>query len=199
MEAIFTMSMNTLLSLLQWNTLFALKILGILLGIHIINIIVGYRLIILGIYPRRLFGLIGIAAAPFIHANFSHLFFNAIPLFVLANFILLQGVMVFFLVTIIIAMGAGLFTWFLGRSALHVGASGIIMGYWSYLLAQAYYHPSLASIGAGLVGLYYFGSFFLDLLPGAVSASWESHLGGFLSGIGALYLLPYFPQLISSR
>ena len=42
-----------------------------------------------GVIPRRIVGLVGIPAMPFLHANFQHLLTNTIPLVVLL--ILLAG------------------------------------------------------------------------------------------------------------
>ena len=40
-------------------------------------------LLLLGIQPRKALGLPGIVFAPFLHANFNHIFFNTIPLIIL--------------------------------------------------------------------------------------------------------------------
>ena len=56
-------------------------ILLVMWAVNIFNWVLGSPLNILGIYPRSLFGLIGIIFAPILHGNFNHLFFNSIPLF----------------------------------------------------------------------------------------------------------------------
>ncbi len=43
----------------------------IIFGIHIINWLLGYRLNILGIWPRKLWGLIGIPFSPFLQGRIS--------------------------------------------------------------------------------------------------------------------------------
>jgi membrane associated rhomboid family serine protease len=121
-------------SLLQKNLYFTLLLLGLLFAIHIVNFIVGYRLNYFGIFPRQVRGLPGIVTSPFLHADFNHLFFNAIPLFVMVSFVLLEGMSVFIIVTAIIIFIGGGTTWLLGRRGVHIGASGVIMGYWGYLL-----------------------------------------------------------------
>lgn len=151
----------------------------------------GYRLNHLGIYPRKLSGLIGIFFSPFLHANFSHLLFNSIPLFVLMNFMLLNGIPSFIAITLIIVILSGLAVWLFGRPAIHIGASGLIMGYWSYSLVQAYEHSSIITIGVASICLYYFAGFILQIMPTRDRTSWESHLFGFLAGIAAVFLMPY--------
>jgi membrane associated rhomboid family serine protease len=121
-------------SLLQQNLYFTLLLIGLLFAIHIVNWIVGYRLNYFGIFPRKVRGLPGIATSPFLHADFNHLFFNAIPLFVMVSFILLEGMTIFITVTAVIIVIGGSMTWLFGRRGVHIGASGVIMGYWAYLL-----------------------------------------------------------------
>jgi len=166
---------------------------GIVLAIwavHVVNWLVGYRLNIFGIYPRRLFGSVGIVSSPFLHGSFNHLFFNSIPLFVLMNFVLLSGFESFYCVTVIVMIAGGVGVWLLGRKALHVGASGVIMGYWSYLLMNAYQHPSALTLVLGFVSIYYFGALALNLFPTDARSSWEGHVFGFLGGFAAYYLCP---------
>ncbi len=175
---------------LQMNVPFVLTLIGCLLAIHILNWIVGFRLNILGIYPRKLFGLPGIFFSPFLHGHFNHLFFNCIPLAILTSFVLLQGMTTYLCVSFIIITLGGLGTWLIGRKGLHIGASGLIMGYWSYLLIDAYYHPTILSVALAAVCLYYFGGMIFNLFPSEVSSSWEAHVSGFLAGLAASYLTP---------
>lgn len=184
------------ISLMKDNLPFVLAIISGLYLIHFINFILGYRLNIFGIYPRHLFGLIGIFTSPFLHGNFNHLFFNSIPLFILLNFVLLGGVNTFISVTATIMIVGGLGTWLFGRKALHIGASGVIMGYWSYLLLNAYQQPTVISLALGLVCIYYFGSLLLNLFPLEARSSFEAHIFGFLGGLAANYTTPYLNALL---
>jgi membrane associated rhomboid family serine protease len=178
-------------SLLQKNLYFTLLLLGLLFAIHIVNFIVGYRLNYFGIFPRQVRGLPGIVTSPFLHADFNHLFFNAIPLFVMVSFVLLEGMSVFIIVTAIIIFIGGGTTWLLGRRGVHIGASGVIMGYWGYLLLEAYKHPSIVSVATGIVCIYYFGGMVLNLFPVKVKSSWDAHFFGFLGGLTAAYVTPF--------
>ena len=60
---------------LKDNIGFALMCVGVLWVVHIVNWLLHYRLNLLGIYPRHMWGLLGIAFSPFFHRNFDHLFF----------------------------------------------------------------------------------------------------------------------------
>lgn len=147
----------------------------------------------LGIYPRHAWGLLGIIFSPILHANFNHLFFNTIPFFVLGMFLLTMGKSFFVGVTIIIALLQGICVWLFGRRAIHIGASGIISGYFGFILGLAYLQPTVVSIVLALVAIYYFGSIILGIFPEA-HVSWESHLTGLLSGIALVYVLWHYPQ-----
>lgn len=174
--------------LLQKNVWFVLFIIAGLFIIHILNWLTGYRLIILGIYPRKWFGLPGIVFHPLLHGDFNHLFFNSIPLFVLASFILLSGVPTFICVTFTIILLSGIAIWLVGRPSYHIGASGLIMGYLAYLIMNTYQQPSIISIGVVIVCLYYFGSLLFHLFSFEKKLSWEAHVFGFLAGIAANYI-----------
>ncbi len=156
----------------------------------LLNWLLGYRLNYLGIYPRKFFGLFGIVFAPVLHANFNHFFFNAIPLFILANLVLFNGMNTFICVTTVTVLIGGFLTWLFGRAALHIGASGLIMGYWAYLLLNAYTHVSVISIALAGVCIYYFGSMILNLFPNDVKSSWEMHVFGLIGGLSAAYACP---------
>ena len=53
------------IALFQKNLPFVLSLIAGLYFIHFLNFILGYRLNLLGIYPRRIFGLVGIFFSPF--------------------------------------------------------------------------------------------------------------------------------------
>lgn len=165
------------------------KMLLLLWGLLLLNAVLGYRLNIFGIYPRRIPGLVGIATSPFLHGSAGHLFFNSIPLVVLSALIMVKGHPYFFQVTVMIALLGGLLTWLFGRSAFHVGASSVIMGYWSFLLFEAFMYRSMMAIILAVLCLFYFGTLFTNIFPQEERTSWEGHLFGLISGIVVAYVL----------
>lgn len=155
----------------------------ILWAFNILNFISGKKLNVFGIYPRSFLGLLGIFFSPILHANFNHLFFNTIPLLILGillmaisydNFIQLSFFVIFF---------GGFGVWLLARKAIHLGASGVISGYFSYALFLAYKSPSAISIFLAFIAFYYFGGILFGIIPQKKEISWESHLSGFIAGI----------------
>ncbi len=103
-------------------------------AINIFNWIFGSPFNLLGIYPRSLWGLMGIIFSPILHANFNHLFFNSIPFFVLGMFLLTLGQSFFIMVTICISLVQCTLVWLFARKAIHIGASGLISGYFGFIL-----------------------------------------------------------------
>ncbi|MDF1678001.1 MAG: rhomboid family intramembrane serine protease [Legionellaceae bacterium] len=168
------------LETLGWITL-------ILWGVYFINLALGGVLLFLGITPRKLYGLPGILCAPFLHANFNHLFFNTIPLLVLSAFILVNGLPYFILVTLSITLLSGTLVWLFAKPGLHVGASGVITGYWGLLVIDIYQEGSATAIILGLVSLYYFAAIFFGIFPTKKGVSWEGHLFGLIAGIATAF------------
>jgi membrane associated rhomboid family serine protease len=152
--------------------------------LEIVDIAMGGRLNYFGIYPRNSIGLRGILLAPFLHGNFQHLISNTIPFVVMGWFVMLRGIPEFFKVSAIVMLASGIGTWF-GSAGLHIGASGVVFGYFGFLLSRAYFERSALSIALSLaVGLLY-GGLIWGVLPGRFGISWEGHLFGFLGGIYA--------------
>ncbi len=168
-----------------------LMVMGGLWLFNLLHWALGSPLMVLGIRPRRFSGLIGIIFSPVLHQNFNHLFFNSIPLFVLGLILLTEGLHTFLMITAFMIVLGGLGVWLLARSARHIGASGLISGYFGYILILAYFKPNYTTVFiAGLV-FYYFGSILLGLFPREARVSWESHLFGFLSGLLAGYWITH--------
>ena len=158
---------------------------SILVGIHLLNTLLGGRLCVLGIVPRTWHGLVGVLWAPWLHINFEHLISNCIILFALSSMVALSGQAVLVWVLMCGLLLGGFLTWCFGRSAVHVGASGVVMACWGFLLCTAYHSPGLISVSVACVGLYYFGGLVLHVLPMGRHDSWEGHLFGFLAGVFA--------------
>lgn len=178
-----------------------LPILGIVLLIpwcfFIISSGITRKILYLGIIPRHVHGLLGILFAPLLHANFNHIFFNSIPLFVLSGFILIHGLQYYLIVTLGITLISGLAIWCFANKGIHIGASALITGYWSFLIMGIYQHATVTTLILGVLSLYYFAGIFLGIFPKEKGVSWQGHLYGLLAGIATSFLLEMYPQLIS--
>lgn len=174
------------------NILFILKI---ILGIWVFNIInwlLGSPLTILGTIPRTKRGILGILFSWILHANWNHLFFNTIPLFALSLIIVSLNKNLFLNTTIIILFIEWLFVWLLARKGNHIGASGLIAGYFGLILTLSYKIGSAVSVLLGSIVLYYFSGILLSFFPQEAKTSWEAHLFGFIAGILSFFLVYYY-------
>lgn len=154
------------------------------------------RILLLGIIPRHIRGLPGIFFAPLLHADFNHIFFNSIPLVVLSNFILINGLNYFLFVTFMITLISGIAIWCFAKPGIHVGASGLITGYWGLLVSNIYQNGTLTTLILGVISLYYFAGIFFGIFPKKKGVSWEAHLFGLLAGLATGYLLKLYPNFM---
>lgn len=138
----------------------------------------------LGIYPLEIKGLAGILFSPFIHSGFKHLFNNSLPLFFLGT--------AFFYFYSEIAVRVSLWTWFLtglsvwlaGRPSWHIGASGLIYGFASFLFFSGLIRKYFRLVALSLLIVFIYGSMVWGIFPDIYeNVSWESHMLGFISGI----------------
>lgn len=172
------------------NAYYLLIIVTILYGVYFVTRVFPI-LLGLGIWPRRLIGLPGIVCAPFLHANFNHLFFNTIPLVILSDFILINGLHEYLIISATITILNGILIWMFAKAGIHIGASGLITGYWGYLISNIYHQATLMSIILGAICCYYFAGIFLGVFPGKKGVSWEGHLFGLIAGVLCGYILNF--------
>jgi membrane associated rhomboid family serine protease len=137
----------------------------------------------LGILPRNLSGLIGIFASPLIHGGFSHLISNTTPLIFMGLGIFYFYPRVAYKVFTIIYFGSGILVWIFAREVYHIGASGIIYGFVSFLFFSGIFRKDNRSIALALVVVFLYGGLIWGVLPVEKGVSWESHLFGAIVGI----------------
>lgn len=165
------------------------SVVGLLWGIEIIDLVLGGRLDRFGIVPRTAIGLRGILFSPFLHGDFMHLISNTVPLVVLSWFIMLSGIGDWLLVTVIAGVLGGLGTWLIGSGGYHIGASGVIFGYFGFIIARGYFERSFGSIAFAVLVTLLYGGIITGVAPGQAGVSWEGHLCGLIGGIIAARLL----------
>lgn len=151
--------------------------------IKIIETIFNISFANLGILPRYTSGLIGIITYPLIHENFNHLISNSVPILFLGTGILYFYPKASFKVFAIIYFLPGILIWFFGRTAYHIGASGLIYGFVTFLFFSGIIRRDNRSISLALVVTFLYGSLVWGVLPVDGKISWEAHLFGALSGI----------------
>ncbi|OBI44481.1 rhomboid family intramembrane serine protease [Mycobacterium sp. E796] len=175
-----------------------LTFVALLYLVELIDQLMGGRLDSNGIRPLTTDGLWGIIFAPVLHANWQHLMANTVPLLVLGFLMTLAGLSRFVWATVIVWVLGGFGTWLIGNvgSACgptdHIGASGLIFGWLTFLLVFGIFVRKFTDIVIGLVVLFAYGGVLLGAMPvlhqcGGVS--WQGHLSGAFAGVVAAYLL----------
>jgi membrane associated rhomboid family serine protease len=139
-----------------------------------------------GIVPHNVSRLGEIFTAPFLHFSWDHIEGNSGPLFVFGLLAAYRGVYKFLGVTLLVAVTSGLGVWlFQSGSTVTVGASGLIFGYFGYVLARGVIDRNLIdALAAVVMGLSY--AYILTVaIPGTPGVSWTGHLGGLVGGLAA--------------
>ncbi|TMR95634.1 rhomboid family intramembrane serine protease [Nonomuraea basaltis] len=142
-----------------------------------------------GIYGWDADGLVGILFAPFLHGGFGHLMANSLPLLILGFLAGLRDVRKFLWASLIIILIGGLGTWLTSPLVYTVGASGLVFGYFGYILARGVFDRRLLDMVIAVgVGIAYYG-ILLGLLPNQEGISWQGHLFGLIGGVVAGWVL----------
>jgi membrane associated rhomboid family serine protease len=149
-----------------------------------------------GIRPLETDGLTGIIFAPLLHANWGHLAANTVPALVLGFLVTLAGLSRFIYATAIIWIFGGFGTWLIGNIGAppgvetnHIGASGLIFGWLTFLIVFGFFTRHAWQIVVGIVVLFVYGGVLWGALPGTFGVSWQGHLCGGIAGVVAAYLL----------
>lgn len=135
-----------------------------------------------GINPLEIIGLKGVLFSPFIHGDLEHLYHNSIPLLILsvalfyfyrkiAWKILLYGILI-----------SGLITWFIGRPANHIGASGLIYVLVSFIFFKGIFAKHFRLVALSMLVVFLYGSMIWYVFPVKEGMSWEGHLAGLVTG-----------------
>lgn len=144
----------------------------------------------LGIWPRHLIGLRGILFMPFLHGDLGHVAANTFPFLFLGAIVMLRSVRDFVIVTLTTMLFSGIVLWLFGNErAIYIGASGLVFGYFGFLLLRSYFDRSVQSIAIALVIFLLYGGLIFGLFPQQPGVSWGAHLSGFVGGALAAWFI----------
>ena len=147
-----------------------------------------------GLVPRTVQGLAGIPLSPFLHGSFAHVQSNSVGLLALGTLAVMRSGSRFPWVCLAIVLVSGVALWVVGRSAIHVGASGLVFGLFGYLLLKGILDRSILSVLVAVVVAAVFGTIILSgLLPTDIQVSWEGHLCGLAAGFLVAVVIPNEP------
>jgi membrane associated rhomboid family serine protease len=164
---------------------------AVLWALQVVNWADGYRLDSeFGILPDHLSRLPDILTAPFLHFSWQHIEGNTVPLFVLGVLAAYRSIGRFLIVSLIIAVTSGLAVWlFQSSNELTVGASGLIFGYFGYVLVRGFFDRSIIDVVVGLVAGVLYWTILEVAIPGTPGVSWIGHVGGLAGGLLAAWLV----------
>lgn len=148
-----------------------------------------HRISEIGIVPRTADGLRGIPLWPLLHASFGHVLSNTLPMAVLGGVIAIQGGRALLKVSAIVVLVSGVGVWVFARPGIHVGASGLVFGYFGYLVARAWYRRSFSAVLVAVLVAFFYGGLIFGVLPTFGFVSWEGHLFGLLAGVLAAKII----------
>lgn len=163
--------------------------------VFLVELRLGINLNQYGVYPKTLAGLKGVIFSPFIHGSVEHLYNNTIPLAVLltALFYFYRNV-----ATRVVLLGilfSGLFTWAIGRSSYHIGASSLIYVLVSFIFFKGIFTKYYRLVALSLIVVFIYGSMLWYIFPVKDGISWEGHLGGFITGLAlAIFMKTNMPS-----
>jgi membrane associated rhomboid family serine protease len=165
--------------------------LALIWALQVFNWADGYRLDAdFGILPMHLSRLPDIFTAPFLHVSWQHIEGNSLPLFVLGVLAAYRSIARFLVVSLIVLVTSGLAVWlFQSGNEVTVGASGIIFGYFAYVLVRGFLDRNMVDIGVGVVAGVLYWTILQVALPGTPGVSWIDHLGGLVGGVIAAWVV----------
>ncbi|GAA2713901.1 rhomboid family intramembrane serine protease [Streptomyces luteosporeus] len=160
-------------------------LLAVVWALQVANWGSGYELArTFAVVPGEVGRLPDVFAAPLLHWSWAHIESNSGPLFVFAFLAAYRGVARFLGLTVLVAVASGVAVWCLERAhSGTVGASGLVFGYFGYVVVRGFFDRRLVDSLVGVVmGASY--AYLLTLaVPGTPGISWLGHLGGLVGGL----------------
>ncbi len=160
---------------------------GLLWVIRIFEVGFDLKLTHGGIYPRSIEGLLGLITYPLVHADWSHLYNNTMPLWVLGTALFYFFPRNAFKISGIIYLVSGMWIWVIGSPAWHIGASGLVYGLVFFHFCNGIFSNDRNLMAISLVVVFLYGSMVWGLFPIKPETSWEGHMGGAIAGMALAY------------
>ncbi|MFJ2578516.1 rhomboid family intramembrane serine protease [Kitasatospora aureofaciens] len=168
-----------------------LGFLTVIWAVQVVNWLDDYRLSYdYGLRSGRIDELPEMFTMPFLHFGWDHIEANSWPLFAFGFVAAYRGMRKFLLASLLITVAGGLTVWLLERpEAVTAGASGMVYGYFGYVVLRGILDRNLLDAAIGIVIAALYSYLLLGVLPVAEGVSWLGHLGGLIGGLAAAWLL----------
>ena len=175
--------MKEYLSRFKKSATFASFIIFIMWIIKVIELLFDLNFYTFGIYPRSINGLWGVITSPFLHVDLQHLMANTLPMLILSTLLFLfygkKSIPVF----IFLWLTSRIFTWLIGRSSWHIGASSLIYAMASFIIFGGFLSKNYKLILISIFVIIAYSGLIFGIFPTSGRISWEGHLSGALSGL----------------
>lgn len=174
------------------HLVYALKIgLGVCffcIFIHILFLIIPYPNYYFSIFPRELNQWYGIFTGHYIHGSWTHLASNIPPLLVTITMIFYFYRSIGWAVYSLIWLLTGFSVFMFARQYSHVGASGLVYGFISFIFFSGIFRRNTKSIILMIIIVIMYSGFSAGFLPTDSKVSWESHIFGALAGAWTAFI-----------
>ncbi|PXY01288.1 rhomboid family intramembrane serine protease [Marinifilum breve] len=174
---------------LKHSLIFPLAFLILIWAIKIFEWGLGLNFTQLGVFPLHVKGLLGIITSPLIHGDFQHLMANSVPFLVLSWGIFYFYRPLSYRIFILCYLTTNILVWVGAREAYHIGASGLVYSFASFLFFSGIFRNYYRLIAISFVVVFLYGGLFWGVFPILKDVSWEGHLFGAISGL--TYALAY--------
>jgi membrane associated rhomboid family serine protease len=172
------------------SALVVLFLLSAMWVLEVLDYVVPLHLDRYGIIAHDPASLPGIFFAPFLHAGFAHLMANSLPLLILGFLAAIRGIGRFLAATVLIILISGIGVWlFSPPNLVTIGASGLVFGYFGYVVTRGLFDRHLLDILLGVVVAVLYYSILWGVLPTQPGISWQGHLFGLIGGFLSAWLL----------
>ncbi|MEU6231508.1 rhomboid family intramembrane serine protease [Kitasatospora sp. NPDC047058] len=143
-----------------------------------------------GLRAQELGSLPNIVTSPLLHWNWAHLEANSGPLFVFGFLAAFRGVKKFLGLTALVAVVSELTAWVFDKpNSVGVGASGMVFGYFGYVVLRGIFDRNPVDTLIGVVLGASYAYMVTSALPGtAPGISWAAHLGGLVGGLAGAWI-----------
>ncbi|MEU0674821.1 rhomboid family intramembrane serine protease [Streptomyces sp. NPDC006172] len=142
-----------------------------------------------GVHSGDVGSLPHVLSAPFLHWSWAHIESNSGPLFVFGFLAAYRGVARFLGLSLLVALTSGTAVWLLEQGdTVTVGASGLVYGYFAYVVVRGLFDRHLIDTLIGLVMAASFAYLLTTAVPGTPGVSWLGHLGGLVGGLAGAWL-----------
>ncbi len=144
----------------------------------------------LGLVPRELGGIFGIATMTFLHSDLAHIMSNFVPLVIML--LLLAGSRANSIVIVVSIVGiGGILLWLFGRgNTIHIGASLLVFGLAVFLIVSGFLEKRIVPVVISVFVAFTYGGILLSgIAPWQQGVSWDGHLFGGIGGAITAWLL----------